>query len=54
MVGQTQVRNGQLVPGPGVKRSAELYLAQDSGPAEKRLRHYPSGRERKRTNLEVK
>ena len=54
MVGQTQVRNGQLVPGPGVKRSTELYLAQDSGPAEKRLIHYASGRDRERTNPEVK
>ena len=36
MVGQIQVRNGQPVPGPGVKRSTELFLAQDRGPAEKR------------------
>ena len=32
MVGQTQVRNGQLVPGPGVKRSTELHLARTVDP----------------------
>ena len=41
-------------PGPGVKRSTELFLAQDRRPAEKRLIHYVSGRERERTNPEVK